>query len=115
MTERARPVFLGPGVRAEVYKYRNGRTESIFTAPYPVEGPTRIADRNGCEAWVFGYAHFVFCWVDGSVLVQVSHGTLRGPKMPLWDDIKITGKWSGPALACFGEAWAVDHLGRFGW
>jgi hypothetical protein len=32
-----RPLFLGPGVRAEVYTYRNGRTETIYTAAYPTE------------------------------------------------------------------------------
>jgi hypothetical protein len=103
-----------PGVRAETYTYRSGRTETIFKTAYATEGPTLIADRTGREAWVFMYAHFVFCWVEGAALVQVSHGSLCGPKMPLWDDIKIAGKWSGPALAGFGKGWALGHLARFG-
>lgn len=60
------------------------------------------------------YAHFVFCRIEGAALVQVSHGTLGGPKMLLWDDIKIAGNWSGPALAEFGRRWVLDHLARFG-
>ncbi|WP_236005457.1 hypothetical protein [Amycolatopsis pittospori] len=59
---------------------------------------------------MFMYAHFVFTWAEGAVDVQVSHGTLAGPKMPLWQGVKISSSWSGPALAEFGKAWALDQM-----
>ncbi|MEV6825829.1 hypothetical protein [Amycolatopsis sp. NPDC051102] len=45
--------------------------------------------------------------------MHVSHGTLDGPKMTLWADIKIAGRWSGPVLAEFGRTWVTAHLARF--
>ncbi|WP_284744023.1 hypothetical protein [Amycolatopsis sp. RTGN1] len=59
------------------------------------------------------YAHFVFCWAEGASLVHVSHGTLAGPKMTLWTDVRIAGRWSGVVLADFGQAWVAAHLAKF--
>ncbi|AIG78015.1 hypothetical protein ED92_29065 [Amycolatopsis sp. MJM2582] len=104
------PSMLPPGVTAQEISYRSGRKQVIYTAPYPSEGPVLARDLLGRQAWMFMYAHFVFTWVEGAVQVQVSHGTLSGPKMPLWKGISIPAYWSGPALAEFGRAWALDQM-----
>lgn len=62
---------------------------------------------------MYMYAHFVFCWAEGASYVHVSHGTLAGPRMTLWGDVRIPGRWSGTVLAEFGRAWVVDHLAKF--
>ncbi|MEV6871901.1 hypothetical protein [Amycolatopsis sp. NPDC051128] len=62
---------------------------------------------------MYMYAHFVFCWAEGASCVHVSHGTLAGPRMTLWTDVKIAGRWSGVVLAEFGRSWALAHLARF--
>ncbi|MEV4056904.1 hypothetical protein AB0J55_37355 [Amycolatopsis sp. NPDC049688] len=59
------------------------------------------------------YAHFVFRWPEGASAVQVGHGTIGGPSMPLWADVKIAGRWSGPVLAGFGRTWVDSHLAKF--
>ncbi|WYW14281.1 hypothetical protein LCL61_01805 [Amycolatopsis coloradensis] len=104
------PLMLPPGVTAQEVSYRNGRKQVIYTAPYPSEGPVLVRDGMGRQAWMFMYAHFVFTWVEGAVRVQVSHGTLSGPKMPLWSGIGIPAYWSAPALAEFGKAWALEQM-----
>ncbi|ONF64192.1 hypothetical protein AVR91_0231350 [Amycolatopsis keratiniphila subsp. keratiniphila] len=104
------PLMLPPGVTAQEISYRNGRRQVIYTAPYQSEGPVLVRDAMGRQAWMFMYAHFVFTWVEGAVRVQVSHGTLSGPKMPLWSGIRIPAYWSGPALAEFGRAWALEQI-----
>jgi hypothetical protein len=93
--------------------FSSGRSELIYRAPFPAEGPVRGVDRVGNEAWVFMYAHFVFHWVEGSSHVQVSHGTIGGPKTLLWADIQIPGRWSGAVLAEFGRRWVIAHLEKF--
>ncbi|ANN21753.1 hypothetical protein SD37_14060 [Amycolatopsis orientalis] len=107
--------MLPPGVTAQEITYRNGRKQVIYTAPYVSEGPVLVRDLLGRQAWMFMYAHFVFAWAEGAVQVQVSHGTLNGPKMLLWKGVSISAFWSGPALAEFGQAWAVEQMtGRRG-
>ncbi|MFK0250289.1 hypothetical protein ACIQUM_36770 [Amycolatopsis azurea] len=102
--------MLPPGVTAQEITYRNDRKQVIYTAPYASEGPLLTRDLLGRQAWMFMYAHFVFTWVEGAVHVQVSHGTLAGPKMQLWKGVSIPDYWSGPALAEFGQAWALNQL-----
>lgn len=109
-----RPAILPQGVEVEEFVYRNGKTEVIYTAPYPSEGPVLAKDASGHPMWMFMYAHFVFSWPRGAVRVKVGHGTLDGPKMALCANVKITAYWSGPALADFGRNWAEEHLERFG-
>ncbi len=104
------PSMLPPGVTSQEFIYRNGRKQVIYSAPYPSEGPILVRDTLGRQAYMFMYAHFVFTWAEGAVDVQVSHGTLAGPKMPLWQGVKISSSWSGPALAEFGKAWALDQM-----
>jgi transcriptional regulator with XRE-family HTH domain len=47
------------------------------------------------------------------IVAALGHGTLAGPKMALWTDVKIAGRWSGVVLADFGRTWAAAHLARF--
>lgn len=108
-----RPALIPQGVKVEEFVYRSGKTEVVFMAPYPSEGPMLVMDGNGHQVWMFMYAHFVFSWPRGAVRVKVSHGTLAGPRMALYTNVKINAYWSGPALAEFGRAWARDHLARF--
>jgi hypothetical protein len=108
------PTVLAPEVVAEEFTYRNGRTEVIFTAPYPTEGPVCDRDESGRRVLMFMYAHFVFCWTEGAAFVHVSHGTLGGSRMTLWPDVKIAGTWSGAALAAFGQRWKREQQARFG-
>ncbi len=62
---------------------------------------------------MYMYAHFVFRWPEGATQLHVSHGTLTGPKMTLWTDIKVAGRWSGAVLADFARTWATAHLAKF--
>ncbi|OZM73127.1 hypothetical protein CFN78_12175 [Amycolatopsis antarctica] len=59
------------------------------------------------------YDHFVFHWRRHSRHVTVSHGTLAGPRMALWDDIAIEHEWSPENLATFARTWTREHTGRF--
>ncbi len=104
------PSMLPPGITTQEVSYRSGRKQVIYTAPYVSDGPVLTRDLLGRQAWMFMYAHFVFTWVEGAVQVQVSHGTLSGPKMPLWKGVSIGAYWSGPALAEFGQVWALNQL-----
>jgi hypothetical protein len=105
--------LLRPGLVPGEFRFGT-RTQVFYRAPYPTEGPVEAADASGHEVWLYMYAHFVFCWAEGASHVHVSHGTLAGPKMTLWTDVKIAGRWSGVVLADFGRAWVTAHLGKFG-
>ncbi|MEC3980263.1 hypothetical protein [Amycolatopsis sp. H20-H5] len=107
------PTTLVPEIAEQDFTYRNGRTEVIFTAPYPTEGPVCARDAAGRQVLMFMYAHFVFCWAEGAACVHVGHGTLGGARATLWTDVKISGKWCGAVLAAFGQAWTRAHLARF--
>lgn len=85
----------------------------FYRAPYPAEGPTEAQAASGAKVWMYMYAHFVFCWAEGASVVHVGHGTLAGPKMGLWNDVRISGRWSGVVLAEFGRAWVAEHLAKF--
>jgi len=104
--------LLRPGLVSEEFSFGT-RTHTFYRAPYPTEGPCEAADAAGNRAWVFMYAHFVFRWPEGALVVHVSHGTLNAPGMPLWADVKIAGRWSGPVLAEFGRTWVAGHLAKF--
>jgi hypothetical protein len=104
--------LLRPGLTPEEFRFGT-RTQIFYQAPYPTEGPAEATDASGRRAWMYMYAHFVFCWAEGASLVHVSHGTLAGPKMTLWTDVRIAGRWSGVVLAEFGRAWVTTHLAKF--
>jgi hypothetical protein len=104
--------LLRPGLVAEEFRF-GARTQTFYRAPYPAEGPVEVTNPSGRRAWMYMYAHFVFCWAEGASLVHVSHGTLAGPKMTLWTDVAIAGRWSGAVLAEFGRAWVIAHLAKF--
>ena len=104
--------LLRPGLAPEEFAYNN-RTQTFYRAPYPSEGPVEATDRAGRRNWMYMYAHFVFCWTEGASTVHVSHGTLAGPRMTLWTDVRIAGHWSGTVLADFGRDWVSKHLAKF--
>lgn len=104
--------LLRPGLVPEEFRFGT-RTQVFYSAPYPAEGPVHTTDSRGRAVWLYMYAHFVFCWAEGASQVLVSHGTLAGPRMTLWTDVKIAGRWSGVVLADFGRAWATEHLGKY--
>lgn len=106
------PSKLPPGVVARTFTYRNGRTETIYIAPFPAEGPVRITDASGHVAWMFMYAHFVFSWLEGASHVNVAHGTIGGNRMTIWRDVAIDGRWSAQALSTFGRRWVQEQLAR---
>ncbi|GAB3152194.1 hypothetical protein GCM10027258_52710 [Amycolatopsis stemonae] len=104
--------LLRPGLTPEGFTCGN-RTHDFYRAPYPSEGPVKATDRTGRRSWMYMYAHFVFSWTEGASTVHVSHGTLNGPKITLWTDIRIAGCWSGTVLADFGRDWVIKHLAKF--
>lgn len=104
--------LLCPGFVPEEFHF-GGRTQTFYRAPYPAEGPTEARDVSGRRVWLYMYAHFVFSWPEGASNVHVGHGTLEGPKMTLWTDVRIAGRWSGTVLAEFGRAWVTEHLAKF--
>ncbi|GAB3500839.1 hypothetical protein [Amycolatopsis cihanbeyliensis] len=107
-----RPTVVTPDVVTATFTYRNGRTEPVYLAPYPREGPVRLADAEGRAVLAFMYAHFVFQWLEGTQVVRISHGTLAGPRILLWREVPIEGRWSPEVLAGFGRRWAEDQLAR---
>ena len=104
--------LLRPGFVPEEFRI-GARVQTFYRAPYPTEGPTETTDPAGRKLWMYMYAHFVFCWPEGATQLHVSHGTLAGPKMTLWTDIRIAGRWSGVVLAEFGRTWVIAHLAKF--
>lgn len=104
------PFILPPGVVAKTYVYRNGRTGTVYTAPYPEEGPAEFTDRSGRAVWIYMYAHFVFYWPEGATYLRVGHGSIKGPTLRLWDGVPITGDWSASTLREFGRQWVRDCL-----
>jgi hypothetical protein len=105
--------LLRPGLVPEEFRFGT-RTQVFYSAPYPTEGPVQAADSRGHKVWLYMHAHFVFRWAEGASQVHVGHGTLAGPTMTLWTDVKIAGRWSGVVLADFGRAWTTAHLSKFG-
>ncbi|MFB9429922.1 hypothetical protein [Streptoalloteichus tenebrarius] len=102
---------LPPGVVAETFTYRNGRTTTIYRAPFPSEGPVRGL-WEGYEALLFMYAHFVFVWPKAAGQVEVRHGTLT-KSLLLWPNVPIEGQWCAETLRLFGVRWTRDHLAKF--
>jgi hypothetical protein len=106
------PPVLPPGVVARTFTYRNGRTETIYTALFPAEGPIKVTDASGQAAWVFMYAHFVFAWLDGAAHVTIAHGSIAGNRISVWRDVAIEGRWSAQALSEFGRRWVREQFRR---
>ena len=104
--------LLRPGMVVDEFRCGN-RSQTFYRAPYPTEGPVETMDASGHRAWMYMYAHFVFCWAEGASAVHVGHGTLTGATMTLWTDVSISGRWSGVVLAEFGRAWVAAHLAKF--
>ncbi|WP_246257046.1 hypothetical protein [Amycolatopsis anabasis] len=107
-----RPV-VAPGLVAEVCTDSKGREQIVYRAPFPSEGPVQCQGRSGRLLWVYMFAHFVFVWPEGRTQVDISHGTIGGGRMPLWDGVPIDGDWTSDTLARFGQGWVRDHLGKF--
>jgi len=104
--------LLRPGLVPEEFRF-GARAQTFYRAPYPTEGPVEATDASHRRVWLYMYAHFVFCWPEGASHVHVSHGTLAGPKMTLWTDVRIAGCWSGTVLAEFARSWVTAHLAKF--
>ncbi|SHF26504.1 hypothetical protein [Streptoalloteichus hindustanus] len=102
---------LPPGVRAETFTYRNGRTTTVYRAPFPSEGPLR-GIWDGYEVLLFMYAHFVFVWPKAAGQVDVRHGTFA-KSLLLFENVPIEGEWGAETLRLFGVRWARDHLAKF--
>lgn len=102
---------LPPGVRAETFNYANGGRVTVYRAPFESDGP-RLRAENGSRVLYYVYAAYVFRWPEGTTQLDVAHGTVE-QRMPLFEGVTITGRWSPGRLAEFGQAWAADQFARF--
>lgn len=106
------PSPLPPGVRVEEVTYANGKTDKIYYAPYESDGPV-VRIEGDSRILYYEYAAYVFRWPEGTTQVDISHGTIKGDQMCIWEGVLISGRWHPDTLAAFGQQWAKAEIGRW--
>lgn len=102
---------LPQGVRAETFSYANGRTETIYRAPFESDGPRLIVEEDR-KVLYFMYAAYVFRWPQDTTRLDIGHGTIAD-HMELWTDVPITGTWTPKSLTRFAVDWARCEFRKF--